>query len=223
MRRLLTTYVLKLARCEVPNRFLARPILYISIFERELKDSQRTKMLKCIQVLVAASTFFSSVATWAQQTECDTISAPLLLQNSYFCRWSFFTLDKPVHGTVIQHNWSETGCGTLAFASITIVKTEQDTIRILELCNQTQYPVGQKIKITKGANPMERDNPYQVHLPCGMFIEGERIYFKTKKEARQAKRKARKEKPAVLAGTWTCGPYDQTILKTAWGDISITF
>ena len=140
------------------------------------------------------------------QTECDSIKYPKLLNNSYQCKWTFFKLDKSIEGIIIEHDKAQGSCGTRAFASLTIVKTDKDTIRILGLCNENLYLIGQKVKVSP-----ENEPSFQVHLPS-TFIDGVRGTNK--------KGKRKKQEPPILVPTATA--FDKSIIKTTWGQISVT-
>ena len=70
------------------------------------------------------------------QVDCDTAKYSKLLSNSFQCKWNFFQFNDTIEGIIIQHERQMTGCGVLATASLTIIKTDNDTIRVLDLCNQ---------------------------------------------------------------------------------------
>lgn len=145
-----------------------------------------------------------SCTLWGQ-INCDTIKYPKLLGNSYQCKWIIFKLDKPIEGIIIEHYPAMAGCGTSAFASLSIIKIDNDTIRVIGLCNENLYPIGQKIKIYPAEEPT-----FQVHIPSS-FIDGNRV------EKKKAKRKSQVNPNVVV----TTGSFDNTILKTTWGRLSL--
>lgn len=68
--------------------------------------------------------------------------------------WKYFKLKTNTKAFVIDHLPSPALCGTIAFASITIVKTEAgETFRVLDLCNSKTYKKNQKIKIIPRTKP----------------------------------------------------------------------
>ena len=139
-------------------------------------------------------TIFSvSVLTTSAQTECDTIEFHKLINNSFQCRWTFFQLPDTISGTIIRHDRQEVGCGIIATASLAIIKTDNDTIRVIDLCSQDSFKTGQKIKIDPGKEPS-----FQVWIPSNYDIvdKKEHKYF-----------------------TWS-NDFDATILKTAWGHLT---
>jgi hypothetical protein len=63
-----------------------------------------------------------------------------ILTPNYKCRdnWQYFSLHDTLTGQVIFHAKAIVLCGVLATASLTIIKTGSDTIRVLELCNSNK-------------------------------------------------------------------------------------
>ncbi len=75
--------------------------------------------------------------------------------------WKYFHLKTNTKAFVIDHTPAPALCGTFAFSSITIVKTESgETFRVLDLCNSKSYKKNQKIKIMPSDKP-----PFNVMLP----------------------------------------------------------
>lgn len=122
------------------------------------------------------------------QTECDTVQYPRLLNNSFQCRWQYFTLKDTLRATVIEASPGTGMCGVLASASITVVRTEKgDTIRILYLCDEQRYPKGQKVQLIP-----HKDPGFACHVP-----------FETAEVARQVYvYRANKYDDIVMATTW---------------------
>ena len=76
-------------------------------------------------------------------------------------KWKYFELEKQITGQVIEH--AKAGpCGNIAFASITIIKLlPNDTIRVLELCNDEKYfQYNQTVTVAPAKKP-----PFGVSLP----------------------------------------------------------
>jgi hypothetical protein len=68
--------------------------------------------------------------------------------------WKYFKLKSNTQAFIVDHLPSPALCGPLAFASVTIVKTEDgETFRVLDLCNSKTYTTHQKIKIIPGIKP----------------------------------------------------------------------
>lgn len=106
--------------------------------------------------------------------------------------WKYFTLKQETTVSVIDHIPTVTLCGTFAFASITIVKTEDGGIfRVLNLCNSKTYTINQIIKIIPNSTP-----PFDVMFPSK--------YDKTNE--------AKEVIPSL--------DYDKTVLKTTWAIIN---
>jgi len=72
-------------------------------------------------------------------TQCNgqkEIQKSISVDNKCREAWQYFSLDDTLTGQVLFHAKAPFLCGTLATASLTIVKTVPgDTIRVLELCN----------------------------------------------------------------------------------------
>ena len=146
---------------------------------------------------------FSLTSIAVGQTACDTIKYPKLLDNSFHCKWAFFKLDKSIEGIIIDHHKADGSCGTSAFASLTIIKTDSDTIRVLSLCNENLYLVGQKVIVQSQNEPS-----FQVHLPFTHIIGS----------ATKNKKKKNKESSKAIVDTIN---FDKLIIKTTWGQIAI--
>jgi hypothetical protein len=143
------------------------------------------------------------------QTDCDTIKYPKLLWNSFQCKWQFFILTDTIQGIIIKHEQQTIGCGTIATASLTIIKTENDTIRVLDLCNLMEYKTGQKVKIVPDTAPN-----FQVHIPSYTLITGYPVKKRSKKEKEEQKKKTEAE-----SKIWHSNEFDESVLKTTWGEI----
>ena len=129
------------------------------------------------------------------QTICDTTRYPKLLGNSFQCKWAFFKLSDTTQGIVIKYEKQSTPCGVLATASLAIIKTKQDTIRVIALCDENNYRVGQKVKLIPANEPS-----FQVNIPS--YYD----YFdKTKK------------KYYIRSNS-----FDETVVRTTWAHINLT-
>jgi hypothetical protein len=126
------------------------------------------------------------------QTNCDTISYQMLLGNSFYCNWTFIEIPDTVSGVIIEHNKASVSCGILATASVSIMSIGNDTIRILDLCNIKEIEKGRNVIIVKATA-----SDFQVHLP----------YYVLENEIRNK------------TVTYRTNDFDETILKTAWGQI----
>lgn len=136
----------------------------------------------------------TTVLTSFAQTECDTAEFHKLINNSYQCRWTFFQLTDTITGTIIRHEKQEVGCGIIATASLTIIKTDTDTIRVIGLCNQDSYESGQKIKIIPQNEPS-----FQVWIPSYYDVVDKNTnkYFTRSND------------------------FDEVILRTTWGHLIV--
>ena len=109
----------------------------------------------------------------------------------YKASWHYFELKDTLEATIISHYPAEAFCGTSATGSISIIKTDSDTIRIFDLCNMNKIEVGTVVKIYPAEKPS-----FYVNLPVSTstFIRNDTIF----------------ETPSDT---------DLKILKTTWGNI----
>ncbi len=149
-------------------------------------------------------TFLLTTFSVFGQVDCDTTKYPKLLSNSYQCKWNFFQLNDTIEGVIIKHEKQMIGCGFLATASLTIIETGSDTIRILDLCNLKDYSVGQKVKILPESEPK-----FQTLIPCYFYTVRIKLYKGDKGK------KVKQDEKAV----WHSNDFDERILKTTWGQI----
>ena len=86
--------------------------------------------------------------------------------SSYDKNWEFFELDETIEVRILMHLPSSGLCGTLAFASVSIVQTKDEkTFRILDLCNTTEISKNKIVKIVPTKKPK-----FSVMLPSRTFI-----------------------------------------------------
>lgn len=136
------------------------------------------------------------------QVDCDTAKYSKLLSNTYQCKWEFFQLEDTIMGVVIKHEQHMIECGVLATASLTIIKTDNDTIRVLDLCNKDNFIEGQKVKIIPRTEPQ-----FQVYIPSYIIID--------RRKKGDKKRKTKEVKKNI----WHSNNFDESVLKTTWGEI----
>ena len=68
--------------------------------------------------------------------------------------WQYFELEKAIDVKIINHLPSPALCGNFAFASVTIVETEDgEKIRILDLCNTSNYKESEMVKVWPAKKP----------------------------------------------------------------------
>lgn len=68
--------------------------------------------------------------------------------------WQYFNLEKAIDVKIINHLQSLTLCGNTAFASVTIVETKEgEKIRILDLCNTSNYEENEIVKVLPAVKP----------------------------------------------------------------------
>jgi len=116
---------------------------------------------------------------------------------SYENKWKYVKLKKTLTVTIIEHIPAEGGCGVYAYASLTIVKkTNGDTLRILDLCNQNNYKVNQVVKIEPTV-PYKCDNVKICWITPYILVVN----------------------PQTRRLEQTPTKYDLTILKTTYGKI----
>lgn len=108
--------------------------------------------MKYIFAILCAVIFYS----------CKTQKAYFYKDSDYKDKWQYFNLHDTINTTIIVHYPVTVGCGTKAFGSVSIVKTEaNDTIRILNLCNMEHYKSGQKVLFRSAEKPS---------LPCQLAL-----------------------------------------------------
>ena len=160
-------------------------------FARSQNVTSHTKMTRHLLIWTAFLTLTGG--TVFGQTNCDTTKYAKLLNNSSQCWWTFFQLTDTITGTILRHEKQMVACGHLAGASLTIVKTEKDTVRVIDLCNGKNYVKGQKIKIIPRTEPT-----FQVNLP---------FHVKWVDKG--------KNKYILISNK-----FDKVVLKTTWGHIT---
>jgi hypothetical protein len=113
--------------------------------------------------------------------------------SEYQEKWEYFKLNDTIIAKLIDHIPAPAICGDTQSASLSIVRTENgDTIRVLDLCNQSEkYKLGQIIKVAPIATPK---NSLQITLP---FTMQENIISK-------------ENEPST---------FDLLVLKTTWGKL----
>ncbi len=68
--------------------------------------------------------------------------------------WQYFELEKAIEVKIICHLPAPALCGNLAFASVTIVETKEgEKIRILDLCNSSDYKENEIVKVWPEEKP----------------------------------------------------------------------
>ena len=157
-----------------------------------------------MKLLLVTMSLLISIHISAQRV-CDTLH-PKLLSNSGQCKWGFIKLNTLTKGIVIEHNKASGSCGVRAFASLSIIKINNDTIRVLDMCNQNLYTTGQKVQIIPADEP-----GFQVDIPYYCFIDGQKVIRKKEKKNHQSEDK-------FIAHS---NNFDNTIFKTTWGQLSI--
>jgi hypothetical protein len=109
------------------------------------------------------------------------------------CKWEFPELHGTMEGTVISYERMQKSDKTLYAASVAIVKTGNDQVRILLLSNYGDLKQGQHIKVTPDKEPS-----VDVAVP----IDRDFCLAEEKK----------KGKPLCRINS-----YDETVVKTIWG------
>lgn len=105
--------------------------------------------------------------------------------------WQYFELEKVVEVKIINHLPAPALCGNLAFASVTIVETKEgEKIRILDLCNSSNYKENEIVKVWPEKKP-----EFGVIFPNRMFKN----------------HKTKKNEPFKI---------DLEVLKTAYGSLT---
>jgi hypothetical protein len=84
---------------------------------------------------------------------CASIPKKAYKRSLCLNNWKYFTLTDSLQGSVIEHQPAGP-CGIFAFNASTIIRTaSNDTIRVLELCNNRKLFVKGDSVIVKPANP----------------------------------------------------------------------
>jgi hypothetical protein len=123
-----------------------------------------------------------------------------------FSKWVYFKLTDTVKGEIIVNEKALVDCGVYATAALSIIKTGNDTIRVLDLCNTNNYSNGQNVKIIPQTVP-----PFDVMLPIS---GGPSVLVKKKFLSKRYK-----ELKVIDSGYPLFNEYDKTIVKTTWGQI----
>jgi hypothetical protein len=146
------------------------------------------------------------------QVDCDTTKYPKLLSNSYQCKWIFINLTDTIEGIIVKHERQITGCGVLATASLTIIKVDNDTIRVIDLCNNKEYSIGQRVKVISETEPK-----FQVDIPHYILILEQKVKGRKKITKQQKEERIiTLEKELYI---WYSNEFDEIILRTTWGQI----
>ena len=98
---------------------------------------------------------------------CKTsqISERLAINSNSDNNWEYFELENEIEAKIIDHLPAPALCGNLAFASVTIVQSKDgEIIRILDLCNTSNYNENEIVKILKAKKP-----EFNVMLPYRMI------------------------------------------------------
>ncbi len=118
-----------------------------------------------------------------------------LLSNSYQCKWIFWGIKNTIEGTVIAYDTVSTAAKGPATASVSIVKTGKDTVRILFL-NGAKIKTGDHVIVSQGKEP-ELD----------VLVPFDRDFFLSEEN--------KGNKPQCRINE-----YDSRIFKTNWGKIT---
>lgn len=118
-----------------------------------------------------------------------------ILSNSFQCNWKFITFKGTLEGTVVTYQAVKKDPNASGSASVAIIKTQKDTVRVL-LFSYGNHKPGDKVKITPAKEP-END----------VFVPLDRDYFLAEEKSGH--------KPA-----FRINEYDKKVMKTAWGSIA---
>ena len=98
---------------------------------------------------------------------CKTsqVDESLMIRSNRDITWEYFELESTIDVKIINHIPAPALCGTIAFASVTIVETKEgQKIRILDLCNSSDYNENEIVKISPQKKPK-----FNVMLPYRMI------------------------------------------------------
>ena len=90
--------------------------------------------------------------------------------------FNYLTTKDTIQGTVLLHFCASGLCGRMAFASLTILQTNRDTVRVLEMCNSCS---NNKVLVKNDSVtfiPTERP-PFSVGLPMIRLVNGVKEQF----------------------------------------------
>ncbi len=113
------------------------------------------KMTKLLSILLIFSLqiIYSSEAN-GQIKKISESDLPEPHDFSYMDKWVEFELGDTIDIVMLEHFRPEIYCGVVAVASITYgITTNQDTIRIKDLCNMKVYHKGDRIKVAPTSKP----------------------------------------------------------------------
>lgn len=142
------------------------------------------KYLTTMILLLLSMTIFA-------QTECSDVKSAKILTNSYQCFWEFFEIQDTLEATVIAHESAYVPCAFKATASVTILKVEEDTIRVLDVCNLEDYKIGAAVKVSAISVPH-----YKVSIPTYFYKD-----------------------VTTNSYIYRCNEYDASVQRTTWGHI----
>lgn len=109
-----------------------------------------------IRILLCIGGLLSALSL-AAQTPCPQPKTADLYPNSYQCYWEVSLLSDTLHdATVLAHTVNHTPCAFEPSAAVTIVRHGADTLRILDLCHDTDLRTGSTISIAPVAAPHQR-------------------------------------------------------------------
>ena len=80
---------------------------------------------------------------------------------TYQKKWEYFKLLDTTEVTIIEHFRAKIVCGPVTSTSLTIAKTKNgDIIRLLNICNLTDYDKNQIVKVIPGVEPTKVSMPF---------------------------------------------------------------
>jgi hypothetical protein len=125
----------------------------------------------------------------------DTKNCHHLLSNTYQCGWQFFEIKTPLEGTIVMYNTPTGDKDGKSSASVAIIKTPKEMIRIL-FAGNSMHTQGEHIKIIAAKEP---DSDLLAPFDREYYISEER----------------KGNKPGCRVNE-----YDPIVLKTTWGKVA---
>ena len=122
---------------------------------------------------------------------CSTKKIYVFNTSDYKASWQYFDLKDTIQGIILRHQGAGVDCGNMAFGSVSIIKTDKDTIRVLDLCNMESIDEGRIITIYPDEKPS-----------FGVVFPTERLSYERNDTIYEMPSK-----------------YDRKILKTTWGSL----
>lgn len=148
----------------------------------------------CAAMLLSGIAAAATAQTMPTDWPHDPKNCMHLLSNDYQCNWKPFSIKGTLEGEVVAYTEVSEKDKTIPHATVAIMNTGKETIRILVVTNGS-HKRGDRIKVTAAAEPK---GDFWVPLDRDFYLNEEK----------------RSVKP-----TCRTNEFDSKIYKTAWGKI----